>query len=294
MIATVTLNPSVDVVLTAPRLNVGAVNRASAETMYPGGKGVNVSIMAHRLGMDTLALGFIAGPMGHALRGMVQAEGVREDFITLGKGQTRVNVKIPSLQGTEINGPGPAIDTHSYEKLVEQLDRLKKPDMLVLSGAIPPSLPADTYAEIAEFMASKGVETVVDCEGPALRQALDKHPFLIKPNVAELGQLYSQMLMTETDIVKCAQRAQDEGARNVLVSRGPDGAILLMESGEAYACEVTPGTLVNAVGAGDSMVAAFLAQWCTTQDLESALDFSVAVACATAYSPWLASVETLT
>ena len=289
MIATVSLNPSVDVVLTLPRL-VGALNRASAEMVCPGGKGINVSIMLHRLGLETVALGFIAGAMGRALRELLAAEGVQENFITLDKGETRVNVKIPSLQGIEINAPGPSIDIHAYEKLIEQLDHLKKPDMLVLSGTVPPSLPAETYAEIVEFMASKGVETVVDCEGPALRKTLAKHPFLIKPNVTELGQLYAQMLMTEVDIVKYAQKAQDEGARNVLVSRGAEGAILLTESGEAYSCPVTPGTLVNAVGAGDSMIAGFLAQWCQTEDLESSLDFAVAVGSATAYSPWLAKI----
>jgi len=291
VIATVTLNPSLDYVVRAPRLIWGSLNRVDEASVFPGGKGLNVAIMLHRLGLETKAIGFIAGATGHAVLELIRAEGLGQDLYEVSQGMTRINVKVLGDKTTDINGPGPAIGERDMALLLAQLDALHHHDIVVLGGTLPRSLPENTYAQLIGLFWDKGLDFVVDTEGPALRAVLPARPFLIKPNVAELGQIYGSLLLGEDDIVATARRAQSDGARNVLVSRGGDGAILVTETGEAYSADVPPGRLINPVGAGDAMIAGFLAEWLASHDYAAALDFAVSVGSATAYSPWLASAD---
>lgn len=291
MIATVTLNPSLDYVVRAQRLTVGGLNRVDEIGVFPGGKGLNVAIMLRRLGLDAKAIGFVAGATGHAVLELVRAEGLGQDLHQLAQGMTRIDVKVIGERTTEINGTGPAITEQDMAYLLAKLDALHHHDIVVLGGALPPSLPHNTYAQLIGLFWDKGLDFVVDTEGPALKAVLAARPFLIKPNVTELGQLYGNLLLGEDDIVAAARQAQSEGARNVLVSRGGDGAILVTETGEAFSADVPPGQPVNPIGAGDAMIAGFLAEWLSSASYAAALDFAVSVGSATAYSPWLAAAD---
>ena len=278
MIYTVTFNPSLDYVVQAEQLVPGEINRTTSEAVYPGGKGVNVSVILSNLGLESTAFGFTAGFTGKALQEMLLEFGTKTDFIPLADGQTRINVKINAGQETEINGQGPVITEEAQSALFEQLDALKKEDILVLAGSIPNTLPSDIYERILEHLQGRGIHFVVDATKELLLKVLKYHPFLIKPNNHELGEMFGVTLKTM-------------GAENVLVSMAGDGAILLTEDGIIYKAKPPKGKVLNSVGAGDSMVAGFLTGYLNTGDYEKAFRLGVVTGSATAFQYWLATKE---
>lgn len=288
MIYTVTFNPAIDYLLRMQALRPGEVNRAASEDIYYGGKGINVSCVLKTLGLPSTAIAFTAGFTGAALRQGLEAAGVCTDFIELPTGLTRINVKIKADAETDINGNGPKIDPEAQNTLYQKLDRLKAGDYLCLSGSIPPSLPDNVYEEILKNLSGKGIETVVDATGDLLCNVLKYHPFLIKPNGFELGEILKTELHTAAEIESAARLMQEKGARNVLVSLAGDGALLVTEAGECHTIAAPKGRVKNSVGAGDSMVAGFLAGYIETGDLLYALRLGTAAGSATAFSDGLA------
>ena len=293
MIYTVTFNPAIDYVVWLDRLEPGSINRARQELIQFGGKGINVSVVLGNLGVDNRALGFLAGFTGQAVEQGLAQMGVQTDFIHLEAGVTRINVKIKGGEETELNGRGPDIDPAALGQLFEKLDGLAGPDVLVLAGSIPASLPSDVYEQIMARLDGKGVRVVVDAEGELLSKVLRYRPFLTKPNNLELGGIFGRELHTQEEIRACAAALQERGARNVLVSMAGDGAILLDEQGGFHQIAAPQGTVRNSVGAGDSMVAGFLAGFLQSGSFEQALRMGAATGSATAFSDGLATRETV-
>lgn len=288
MIYTVTFNPSLDYVVSLDRLRNGQINRARQERVYPGGKGINVSIILSNLGYDSVALGFEAGVTGKTLKELLDQFGCRTDFIHLEEGMTRINVKINAGEETEINGQGPAIPERAVEELCGKLDALRAGDYLVLAGSIPDSLPSDMYERILERVEGKGVHYIVDATKDLLLRVLKYHPFLIKPNQHELGDMFGKTLTTEEEIIAHARLLQELGARHVLVSMAGDGAILVAEDKSVIRERPPRGEVKNSVGAGDSMVAGFLAGYLGTGSCGKAFRLGQAAGSATAFDYWLA------
>lgn len=291
MIYTVTFNPALDYVMRMPSFLPGETNRAQEEELQVGGKGVNVSYILGQLGQESVALGFLAGDTGDLLRARVEKMGVKTDFVFLPAGQTRINVKVKGQVETELNGRGPDIPSLSLETLLSKLDALKAGDTLVLSGSIPVSLSLHTYEDILKRMAGRSVRCVVDATGDLLVNSLPHHPFLVKPNHQELGEITGQELAPDDipALTEAAQQLRRRGAQNVMVSLGAHGALLAAEDGKVYR-QVTPkGQLKNSVGAGDSTVAGFLTAW--DKGYEEALRLAVAAGSAAAFSLGLATRE---
>lgn len=288
MVYTVTFNPALDYIVRVRDFRTGETNRTESDELQWGGKGINVSTVLRNLGVENAALGFLAGFTGRALDQGLRDAGIRTDFIWLEEGLTRVNVKIKADQETEINGAGPAIPAAALEELFAKLDRLQSGDVLVLAGSIPTSLPDDIYQRILARLANREILTAVDATGRLLRAVLPYHPFLIKPNRAELEELFGGALNGDVEIEDCARRLQKEGARNVLVSMAGDGSLLLDETGSVHRLGVPAGTVCNSVGAGDSMVAGFLAGWLEHGDYTLAHRLGTAAGAATAFSERLA------
>lgn len=291
MIYTVTFNPSLDYVIQVDKLVPGEINRTTHEAVYPGGKGNNVSVILSNLGHSSKALGFTAGFTGEALENMLKEFGCDTAFIRLPEGSTRINVKINAGEETEINGQGPVITEEAQQALFEQLDALKKEDILVLAGSIPNTLPSDIYERILEHLQGRGIHFVVDATKDLLLKVLKYHPFLIKPNNHELGEMFGVTLKTRDEIVIYAKKLQEMGAKNVLVSMAGDGAILLTEDGIIYKAKPPKGKVLNSVGAGDSMVAGFLTGYLNTGEYEKAFRLGVVTGSATAFQYWLATKE---
>lgn len=293
MIYTVTFNPSLDYVVQVEDFQGDAVNRTSEEHVYPGGKGNNVAVIASNLGMKSRALGFKAGFTGAAMEQMLQEFGCDTDFIALEEGVTRINVKVKSDDEFEINGQGPRIPDEKIRQLYEKLDALESGDVLVLSGSIPNTLPDDMYERIMERLAGTDVRISVDATKDLLLNVLKYHPFLIKPNNHELGEMFGVTLESDDEIAEYARKLQEMGARNVLVSMAGDGAILVTEDGSVLKQLPPAGEVVNSVGAGDSMVAGFLAGYLKTGSYEEALKLGTAAGSATAFTSWLADSEAI-
>lgn len=292
MIYTVTLNPAIDYVVRLDgAFKPGSVNRSAEEAYQFGGKGINVANVLRTLGLDTTALGFVAGFTGSGLEEGLAAMGLKTGFIHVAEGMTRINVKVKAEEETEINGIGPVITPSDMEKLYAQLDQLTSEDMLVLSGSIPACLPKTTYEKIMERLSGRGLRIVVDAEGPLLLDTLKHHPFLIKPNHHELGEMFRRELHTEQDILDCARELQRQGVRNILVSMAGDGALLLDENGVSHRIGCPKGRVRNSVGAGDSMVAGFLAGYLERGDYSHALKLGTAAGSATAFSLGLAEKQ---
>lgn len=292
MIYTVTFNPSLDYVVQVDDFAVGEINRTRTESIYPGGKGINVSLVLQNLGLPSVALGFTAGFSGAEIERLLQEAGCRCDFIAVKAGYSRINTKIISGAETALNGQGPQLSEAELAALFNKLRRLTQDDVLVLAGSIPASLPDNIYEQILELLQPVGTRVVVDATGDLLLKVLKYRPFLIKPNHEELGEFFGRgPLLTEEEILAAAQRLQQQGARNVLVSRGANGALLLDENGKLHKQASPKGTLVNSVGAGDSMVAGFLAGYLQTQDYDAALRLGVAAGSASAFKAWLATRE---
>lgn len=290
MIYTVTFNPAVDYVVHSDELMVGSVNRSRKEEIYFGGKGINVSMVLGELGIKSKALGFVAGFTGEAIEKGIADKGGCSDFVKLDKGFSRINVKIKAKDETELNGQGPDILKEDIDKLFEKLDEISDGDTIVLAGSIPGSLPSDIYERILERLQTKKIRAVVDATKELLMNVLKYKPFLIKPNNFELGEMFGTELKTDDEIAAYAGKLKNMGAVNVLVSMAGDGAILLDENGKVHKCGVCKGTVKNSVGAGDSMVAGFLAG-CETGDYEYALKLGTAAGGATAFSDGLANKE---
>jgi 1-phosphofructokinase len=259
MIYTVTFNPSLDYIVSVDNFTLGRVNRTTDELMFPGGKGINVSMVLKNLGYDSVALGFMAGFTGNEIIRMLDERGVISDFIHVEKGLSRINVKLRSNEESEINGQGPAIDADAISKLYGKLDKLQDGDVLVLAGSIPDVMSRNTYMDIMKRLNGRGVKVVVDATKDLLVNVLEYKPFLVKPNNHELGEIYGVTLNTRDEVVPYAKRMQEAGARNVLISMAGEGAELLDEQGEVHMSEAPKGKVVNSVGAGDSMVAGFIA-----------------------------------
>ncbi len=289
MIYTVTFNPALDYVIRMENLELGSVNRSSSEAVFYGGKGINVSTVLKNLGVDSIALGYVAGFTGRAIEEGVKALGVTTDFISLSEGMSRINVKIKAGEETEINGRGPAIGEAELNRMFEKLSRIEDGDCLVLAGTIPAALPSDIYETIMESLADKKVDIVVDATKDLLLNVLKYHPFLVKPNNHELGEMFGVTLQTDEEIEVYARKLQELGARNVLVSMAGDGSLLVTETGERYRMGVPSGTVINSVGAGDSMVAGFIASYFKDHNYLEALKFGTATGSATAFSEGLAS-----
>ena len=295
MIYTLTLNPALDYVMRLPTIREGETNRAVSTDLQFGGKGINVSRVLSELGVESTALGFVAGFTGDALTAYLTERGIRTDFVRLPEGLTRINVKLKTSEGlhseTEINASGPAIPAACMEALYQRLDTLTEGDTLVLAGSIPSSLSKDTYRNLMERLNGRGVRFAVDAEGALLTETLPYRPFLIKPNRAELEGIAGRPLTTDGDLTVAAAELQRLGARNVLVSLGGDGALLLDEHGEFHRAAALPIVPVNTVGAGDSAVAGFLAG--ADRGYEYALKLAMACGGATAALEGLATAETI-
>lgn len=290
MVYTVTFNPAVDYIVHTKELRAGATNRSDSEEIYFGGKGINVSIVLSELGVKSKALGFVAGFTGAAIEQGVSEKGIDADFVHLSGGFSRINVKIKSDEETELNGQGPKIPDEAVQQLFAKLDELQDGDTLVLAGSIPSSLPSDIYERILARLSGRKIRTVVDATKDLLVKVLKYQPFLIKPNNFELGEIFGVELHTTDEIVKYAEKLHEMGARNVLVSMAGDGAVLLDETGKTHVCGVCRGTVKNSVGAGDSMVAGFIAG-CEKAGYEYALKLGTAAGGATAFSEGLATKE---
>ena len=292
MIYTVTFNPAIDYVvrLDAP-LEVGAVNRAQGEDCVLGGKGINVSGVLAQLGCESVALGFVAGETGAWLERGLAAQGLKTDFVHLENGMTRINVKIKAGQETELNGAGPAIPESALQQLEAQLDKLTEGDILILAGSIPASLPQSVYERLLARLQGRGVRAVVDATRDLLVNVLPYHPFLIKPNNHELGEIFGVELKDRESVIPYAKKMQEMGAANVLVSMAGEGAVLAAANGKVYLAPAPKGKLVNGVGAGDSMVAGFLAGWLKEKDYRHAFHMGIATGSASAFSEYLATRE---
>ena len=289
MINTITLNPSLDYIVKVEDFKVGHVNRTSKEDIYPGGKGINVSIVLKNLGVKNRALGFTAGFTGEEIEKLVANHGVDNEFIRLEKGMSRINVKLKSREESEINGMGPNISKNDIEKLYEKLEALKAGDFVVLAGSIPNTLPDDIYETIMKDFKDKEINFVVDATKDLLLNVLKYKPFLIKPNHHELGEMFNVKLNSKDEIITYAKKLQEIGARNVIISMAGDGAILIEENGEITISDTPKGTLVNSVGAGDSMVGGFLAGIAEKKNVKEAFKMGVATGSASAFSEGLAT-----
>lgn len=289
MIYTVTFNPSLDYIVSVENFRLGITNRTSSELMLPGGKGVNVSTVLMNLGIENTALGFAAGFVGDEIVRQMEEMGVQNGFIRIEEGVSRINLKLKSIDGTEINGQGPVISPEHVEELMKQLDRLGEGDVLFLSGSIPSSMPDDAYQKIMERLDGRGVQIVVDATKDLLLNVLEYHPFLIKPNNHELGEIFGVELKTREEVIPYAKKLQKKGAVNVLVSMAGEGAVLIDANEDVHMAPAPKGTLVNGVGAGDSMVAGFMAGWLEKQDYEHAFCMGVSAGSASAFSEHLAT-----
>ena len=291
MIYTVTFNPSLDYIVSVNDFKLGRTNRTDSEYLLPGGKGINVSIVLRNLGIENTALGFVAGFTGAEVVKRLEALGVANGFIQIEEGFTRINLKLKSVDGTEINGQGPVIGEEKVKMLMEQLSRLGEGDVLFLSGSIPSSLPDDAYRKIMKLLDGKGVRIVVDAAKDLLLNVLPYHPFLIKPNNYELGEIFGVELLTREAVVPYGQKLQEMGAQNVLISMAGEGAVLIAADGRVFEAPAPKGNLVNGVGAGDSMAAGFMAGWMQKQDYEHAFYMGLAAGSASAFSKNLATKE---
>lgn len=293
MIYTVTLNPSLDYFLSVEHFAIGKTNRSNEEVYRPGGKGINVSCVLHNLGLESTALGFLAGFTGQEIKRQMETTGIATDFIELPGGMSRLNVKLKQMDATEINASGPILSEKNLEELRKKLSALTQGDILILSGSLPGSVTTDIYKDLMEEVDGKGIPVIVDAIGDALLKTLPLHPFLVKPNHQELSELFDVELSTREQVIPYAGKLQEWGAQNVLVSLGGAGAVLLDQNGVVYESEVPRGKLINAVGAGDSMVAGFLAGYLEKQDFAHAFLMGMAAGSASAFSEGLADRATV-
>lgn len=291
MIYTVTFNPSLDYIVSVDNLTLGRVNRTNKEIINPGGKGINVSIVLRNLGFNSTALGFMAGFTGQEIARLLEMQGIQSDFIKVQQGLSRINVKVRSTDESEINGMGPNISSDDIQKLYQQLNNMQDGDVLVLAGSIPSVMPETIYRDIMDYLQNKKLNIVVDATKDLLMNVLQYHPFLIKPNNHELGEIFGVTLKTREEVVPYAKKLQEKGARNVLISMAGEGAVLLTEDGQVIQSEAPKGQVQNSVGAGDSMVAGFVAGYLASRNYEQAFYTGVCTGSASAFSEGMATKE---
>lgn len=291
MIYTVTFNPAIDYIVKVDDLKLGSVNRVTSEQILPGGKGINVSIVLKNLGYDNTALGFLSGFTGETIEAMLKKYGCNVDFIKLSNGMSRINIKMKDTVETEINGIGPDITKADIDKLYEKLGMLKAGDVLVLAGSIPNTISDNIYMNIMEYLQGKDIKIVVDATKDLLLNVLKYKPFLVKPNNHELGEIFGVEIKTKDEVLKYAKKIKEMGARNVLVSMAGDGALLIDEDEKVHKSEAPKGKVVNSVGAGDSMVAGFIAGYLENNSYERAFKMGLATGSASAFSTYLATKE---
>lgn len=289
MIYTVTFNPSLDYILDLSELNMNHVNRTSAERILPGGKGINVSIVLHNLGVDNKAICFTSGFTGDALKTLLQQRDMNADYINISQGLTRINVKLRSGGETEINGQGPEIKSEDIAELYEKLGYLDEEDYLVLAGSLPDTMSKSTYMDIMQMLQYNNSKIIVDATGELLLNVLPYKPFLIKPNNHELGNLFGVEVNTREDAVKYAKKLIEKGARNVLVSMSASGAVMVTEDGNVYEADAPHGEVKNSVGAGDAMLAGFLAGYIKYEDFDKAFKLGICAGSASAFSEEMAT-----
>ena len=291
MIYTVTLNPSLDYIVTVDDFKLGYTNRTSSELMLPGGKGTNVSIVLKNLGISSTALGFVAGFTGDEIVRELEETGIHTDFVKMKEGISRINLKLSSIDGTEINGQGPDIPKEQLDMLMERLMVLKEGDILVLAGSIPATMPSDIYEQIMEKLYDRKVTIIVDATKDLLLNVLKYHPFLIKPNHHELGEIFNVELSEWDDVVPYAKKLQEMGAVNVLVSMGEKGGVLVSDDGRVIATKATATVVKKSVGAGDSSVAGFIAGWLEKKNYDYAFSMAMATGGASAASEYFHSIR---
>lgn len=289
MIYTVTLNPSLDYIVEVEDLTLGDLNRTKNESKFPGGKGINVSRLLKRMGVPSKALGFVGGFTGLYIKNQLQMEDIETKFVEVLE-DTRINVKLKSNSETEVNAKGPRITEADFKKLQDQISQLTSEDTLVLAGSIPSSMESSTYEKLVSICNLNQTKFVVDAEGELLKKVLPYKPFLIKPNHHELGELFDTSFTTAEQVVPYACKLVEMGAENVIVSLAGEGAVLV-NSEVAFLSNVPKGEVKSSVGAGDSMVAGFLARYEETKEIEEAFRYSVASGSATAFSIGLATKE---
>ncbi len=293
MIYTVTFNPSLDYVVLVDDFQSGKLNRITEELIFPGGKGLNVSTVLSNLGVENTALGFIAGYTGAELKRRLQNSNIITDFIEVSNGTTRINLKIRSNGGaeTEVNGQGPQVLEEDLAKLMTRIHSLTQEDVLVVSGSVSKGVPQNIYADIVKLCKEKDIKVVVDAASALLWNAIEHEPFLIKPNKDELEDIFYRDIFTKEEVIFYAKELQNRGAKNVLVSLGVEGAVLVSEDGQVYEMDAPKGEVINSVGAGDSMVAGFLAEFLESGDYQKALKKGICAGSATAFSQGLATKE---
>ncbi|MDD6428574.1 1-phosphofructokinase [Candidatus Weimeria sp. HCP3S3_B5] len=290
MIMTVTFNPSLDYIVSVDDFRTGQVNRTTKELLFPGGKGLNVSMVLKNLGMDSVAVGFMAGFTGRAIEQMMESRGIDTSFIEVEEGISRINVKLRSREETEINGMGPAISAENIDELYKKLDALSRDDILVLAGSIPSVMPESMYMDIMKYLKGRGVRIIVDATRDLLVNVLPLHPFLIKPNNHELGEIFGVRLETKEEVIPYARKMQEKGAENVLISMAGQGALLIDGDGRVTESDPPKGKVRNSVGAGDSMVAGFIYGYLTSGgDFERAFYTGLCTGSASAFSDDLAT-----
>lgn len=294
MIYTITFNPALDYIINVRDYKEGAVNRTSKEKILPGGKGINVSVVLKNLGVESIALGFVSGFTGEIIRNMLDDSKVKNDFVFLDNGFSRINVKIKAEKETEINGMGPGLEEKELNRLYEKLNVLSSGDYLVLAGSVPKNVDKDIYCGILKNIEKQNIKVIVDTTGNFLLNTLKYKPFLIKPNNFELEEIFGKTLNNDSEYEAYARKLQKRGARNVLVSLGKDGAILLTENGRVLKMKAPYGKVINTTGSGDSMVAGFIAGYIEKEDFEYALKLGIASGSASAFSENLATKEEIT
>lgn len=291
MIYTITFNPALDYMVQAEKFEIGKINRSKSETIVPGGKGLNVSRVLRNLGFDSTSLGFIAGFTGKELKRRIEEYGIKTDMIEVEEGITRINVKISSDIETALNANGPIITEKNIEQLIEKIEKFNSADTVILSGNIPKNLDNNIYERICKKLLDKKVRFIVDSSQELLINSLKYEPFLIKPNREELEETFNIKIQTKEQIMEYAKKLQEMGARNVLISLGGDGALLLTEENKTYSKRAPDGKVINTVGCGDSMVAGFVAGYEKNNNFEQALEMGLAAGSASAFSEELATKE---
>lgn len=294
MIYTLTYNPSIDHLIFIEDITEGKINRSYRDKYLYGGKGVNVSQVLLELGIPNTALGFVAGFTGDEIERGLKKKGCFTDFVHLPEGNSRINTKIITENiETQINAPGPLVDAFSMKSLYGTLSQIGPEDFLVLAGSVSAQMGSDSFASLLATLPYRDTKIIVDTTGEALINTLCYHPFLIKPNIEELSDMFHEnFISSDTEpIIRAAKNLQDKGARNVLVSLGADGAILIAENGQVYEKPAPAGIVVNTVGAGDSMVAGFLAGYLERFDIEDAFVMGICAGSATAFNEGLAEKD---
>lgn len=291
MIYTVTLNPSLDYIVDVDKFNIGEINRARNEMLFAGGKGINVSTVLTNMGVENTALGFTAGFTGDEIERKLSVLGVRTDFIKIQNGMSRINLTVRNAGETAVSGMGPDVSEEDINKLRDKISMISDNDMLILSGSLPKCISQTIYGDIMSWVSHLGIDVVVDATKDVLLNSLKYHPLLIKPNHHELGEIFGTEINEQIQVIEYAHRLQSMGARNVLVSMAEKGAVLVAEDNNIYSTESPKGTLVNSVGAGDSMVAGFVAEWTKSKNYEEAFYMGVAAGSASAFSNGLATLE---